>query len=332
MNPPPPTRHALPFTALLTLLFTFAINSAPLRADPLVIQLDWRLNAQFAGLLVAQRDGLYRAAGLDVEIRPLGSVPYADLARVVAKTDGMIGSIEGGLFLSGRAEGLPIVAIGTMFQASPLGLISLEKTGITTPADLAGRHVAVHGDGHEALDTVFSGAGLDRAKVRVSEAGYGMTDLLAGKFDAKQGYLVDELVQLQLAGHPARALEYRLHGHHAYSQVYFVSENTLATRREELRKLLAASGEGWRRAAQDPAGTAAFMHSQHAADLKTDYLEASLRLIVPLLTAEQPTFGAMTPVTWSAQSAALRKTRPEMLLPVMSTWADFSLISITATP
>lgn len=320
-RPPSPVRAALRIVVACVLTAL-----AGLHAAPLVVQLDWRLNAQFAGLLVAERDGLYREAGLDVQIRPLGAVPYADLARVVANTDGMIGSIEGGLFLSGRADGLPIVAIGTMFQASPLGLVSLESAGIASPADLAGRHIAIHGDGHEALDTVLASAGLDRAKVRVSEAGYGMADLLAGRFDAKQGYLVDELVTLRREGHAVRALEYRQYGHRAYSQVYFVSATTLAKHRSALRKFLAASGEGWRRAAETPDSTADFLHAKHAPDIPSDTLAASLRLIVPLLTAEQPTFGAMSAATWKAQAEALAKTRPDVRLPPMSTWADVTLV------
>lgn len=294
----------------------------------LVLQLDWRLNAQFAGPLMAEAKGLYRGVGLAVDIRPLGDVPYDRFARMVAETEDMIGSIEGGLFLSGRAEGLRIVAIGTMFQASPLGLISLETAGIENPLDLAGKHVSIHDDGHEALDTVLAAAGLDRTKLKVSVSGYGMAGLLAGEYDAKQGYLVDEYARLVLEGRPVRALEYRLHGHRAYSQVYFVSEDTLAKRRDALERFLAASAEGWAAAAADPAGTARFLHERHALDLPVDYLEASLRRIVPLLTAEQGVMGAMRAATWKAQAAALEKTRPgtaEKLGP-FERWVDFSLI------
>lgn len=294
---------------------------------PLLMQLDWRLNSQFAGLLVAERDGLYAAKGLAVEIRPLGDLPYERFARTVAETEGMIGSVEGGLFLSGRAQGLPIVAIGAMFQASPLGLISREESGIVEPRDLAGRHISIHDDGHEALDTVLAGAGLDRARLRVSVSGYGMEGLLAGDYDAKQGYLVDEYVKLVLQGHRVRALEYRRHGHRAYSQVYFVSERTLATRGEALRAFLVAAGEGWVRAAAGPDGVADFIHETHARDLPRDYLRASLRAIVPLLTAEQETMGAMTRGTWEAQAAALEKSRPGSgaALGEMARWVDFSL-------
>ncbi|MCC5023167.1 MAG: ABC transporter substrate-binding protein [Candidatus Synoicihabitans palmerolidicus] len=57
--------------------------------------------------------------------------------------------------MAGRAAGEPIVAIGTMFQASPLCLVSKKLHHVRTPQDWVGRTVAVHGDGHEALATVL---------------------------------------------------------------------------------------------------------------------------------------------------------------------------------
>lgn len=103
-------------------LAPFAVYSAETeRPKPLTMQLDWRLNAQFAGLLVAERDALYREADLAVEIRPLGDVPYERFARHVAETEGMIGSIEGGLFLSGRAAGQEKSSLDGAYHALGLG-------------------------------------------------------------------------------------------------------------------------------------------------------------------------------------------------------------------
>ena len=187
----------------------------------LVFQMDLGVkNVQFAGLLVAERDGFYRAAGLDVEIRRMGKgqSDYANIAATVAATEGMVGSIESGLFLAGRASGLPIVALGAMFQETPLGLMSRRAIGIRTPQDLVGTRVAVHGDGHEALDAVLQRAGLNRTQLTVTEADYGNAPLLAGKYDAKQGYLVDELIQLQVEGHDMVALPFGANGYAAYSQ------------------------------------------------------------------------------------------------------------------
>ena len=147
------------------------LSALPAAPEKLVMQMDLPVkNVQFAGLLVAEREGYFRAAGLDVEVRRLGTgeSDYANMAGVVAASDHMVGSIESGLFLAGRAAGLKIVALGAMFQETQLGLMSFRATGIAKPADLVGKKVAVHGDGHEALDAVLQRAGLNRAQLTVT--------------------------------------------------------------------------------------------------------------------------------------------------------------------
>jgi ABC-type nitrate/sulfonate/bicarbonate transport system substrate-binding protein len=299
----------------------------------LVFQMDLGVkNVQFAGLLVAERDGFYRAAGLDVEIRRMGKgqSDYANIAATVAATEGMVGSIESGLFLAGRASGLPIVALGAMFQETPLGLMSRRAMGIRTPQDLVGKKVAVHGDGHEALDAVLQRAGLNRTQLTVTEADYGNAPLLAGKYDAKQGYLVDELIQLQVEGHDMVALPFGANGYAAYSQVYFVSEATLRKHRAALVRFIAASNRGWRAAMADVPGTAKFVVAQHEPKLALEYQTRSLTAIGPLLTAESPQLGVTTPETWLRNAGAYLSSQPKAKLGEMARWVDFSVAAEAA--
>jgi len=299
----------------------------------LVLQIDLPVkNVQFAGLLVAEREGYYREAGVAVEIRRLGkeSGAYDGIAALVAASDNTVGSIESGLFLAGRAEGLPIVALGAMFQQTPLGLMSFRNRGIRTPADLAGKNVAVHGDGHEALDAVLQRAGINRSQLTVTEAAYGNAALLDGTYDAKQGYLVDELIQLQVEGHDVVALPFGANGYAAYSQVYFVSEATLAKHRAAIVKLIAASNRGWRMAIADIPATAKFVVEKHEPQLNLEYQTRSLTAIAPILTVETPLMGVSTPETWLKNAGAFLHSRPEFKLGEMSRWVDFSLAAEAA--
>ena len=288
-------------------------------------------NVQFAGLLVAERDGLYAAAGLDVTLRAQDAgTDYDKLAAVVAASDHMIGSIESGLFLAGRAQGLKIVALGAMFQQTPLALLSFRDAGIRTPADLAGKRVMVHGDGLEALDAVLQHAGLNRSQLTVIVDDYGTAPLLEHKCDANQGYVVDELVQLQAEGRDVVALSLGANGYAAYSQVYFVSEATLAKHRTALVKFLAASARGWRAAVADVAGTAKFVVTRHAPGLGLEYQTRSLAAIGPLLTCESPQMGVTTPETWLRNAGAFLASRGPAKLGEMSRWVDFSLAAEAA--
>jgi len=283
-------------------------------------------NVQFAGLLVAEREGLYQAAGLDVTIRAQDAeTDYDKIAAVVAASDHMIGSIESGLFLEGRARGLKIVALGAMFQQTPLALLSFSSAGIRTPADLAGKTVMVHGDGQEALDAVLLRAGLNRSQLTVVVGDYGTAPLLEHKCDANQGYLVDELVQLQAEGRDIVALPLGANGYAAYSQVYFVSEATLARHRAALVNFIAASDRGWRLAVADIPGTAKFVVDRHAPGLGLDYQTRSLTAIGPLLTCESPQLGVTTPETWLRNAGAFLASHEHAKLGEMRRWVDFSL-------
>jgi len=289
-----------------------------------VVQLDLGVkNAQFAGLLWAERAGWYRDAGLSVSIE--AALPGVDVARRVAENSNVVGSIESGLMITARSEGMPVVAIGTMFQASPLCLISFKDQGIRRPEDLVGKRVAIHGDGHEALDTVLGQAGLGRDRLTVVEADYGNGPLLRREVDAKQGYQIDEFVALETAGHPVVALSLREFGHRAYSQVYFVSENFLKTNRAALVRFLEVSNRGWRAALADVPGAARMIVEQHAPDLALAYQERSLREIAALVTAESPRMATMQPATWEANRASFLRTRPSSSVGPVDDWVDFTL-------
>ena len=291
---------------------------------PIVMQTDMPLkNAQFAGLLVAEERGWYLDAGLDVSIE--SAQAGIDGARRVAASDRVVGSIESGLFLSARADGLPVVAVGTMFQASPLCLISFSKAGIRAPRDLAGRHIVVHADGHEALATVLAKGGIPESALTIDEEDYGNDALLSGRYDAQQGYTVDELVALRSQGRDVVALTLSDYGHVAYSQVYFVSENFLARHRPELVRFISVSGRGWRAAMDDVAGTARMIVARYEPSLSLPYQEESLREIGKLLWAESPTSAAMRPETWAENAAAFLRTHPKSRLPPVSSWADFEI-------
>ena len=299
-------------------------DAAPVEPFHLVVQMDLGVkNAQFAGLLVAEQRGWYREAGLNVELVKAGDT--TDVAAVVAASDHTLGSIESGLFLTGRARALPIVAVGTMFQASPLSQISLTKKGIRTPADWVGKRIAVGADGHEAIDTVLAKAGLTHNQLTLLDADYDNAPLLDGRYDSKQGYLIDEYVALRVAGHDVSAILLSDYGNVAYSQVMFVSKAFLAKNRSAIVTFLAVSNRGWRAAIADPAATAKMIVERYEPSLGLAYQTESLRQIAPFLTKESPLMGTMRRATWEENARTFLHSRPSVKLPPLEDWVDFTL-------
>ncbi len=160
---------------------------------PVKLQLQWLTQAQFAGYYAALDQGYYEAEGLDVEILPSGGdiVPQDALAQgevdyAIAWVPKVLGSIE---------QGAKITNVAQIFERSATLQVAFADSGITKPADLAGKKVGSWGYGNEW--ELF--AGLNQAGVTdfelVTQA-FDMLGLLNGDIDAAQAMTYNEYAQL----------------------------------------------------------------------------------------------------------------------------------------
>ncbi|MCX5480020.1 ABC transporter substrate-binding protein [Kaistia geumhonensis] len=166
----------------------------------LSLQLKWLHQAQFAGYYVAADAGVYEAAGLDVEIRVGG--PGVDPERAVASGEADFAQ-GGGLesVLAGRAEGLPVVAVATVFQKTDVVYIARQRSGIRSLADFAGRRVSTWYTGiHLILRAMLKEAGIDPAAIEEVVQGGDMQPFLDGDVDIAAATFYNQLPKLRAAG------------------------------------------------------------------------------------------------------------------------------------
>ncbi len=272
------------FALLFALALVPTAAQAAQKLIPVTMQLDWKPNVQFAGLLLAKEKGYYAEAGLDLTLRPVGT--EMKVAEDVATGTHWIGCSESGVLINARAEGLPIKAFATMFQGSPFCLMSLKPKGITEPKHLVGKTLGVHPDANKALDIVLAHAGVDRSKMTCIDVEHSIQPLIRGEVDVLMGYLIDEAVALETAGHAINVIPGYDHGYVAYSQVYFTSEELLRRDPGLVQKFLEASNRGWREAFKDIPATARFVVGKFmpGADLK--YQTRSLEKIAAISARE----------------------------------------------
>lgn len=275
----------------------------------LTFQLDWTPNAQFAGLLLAQERGWYRDAGLDVTFLPV-EPSMKVVERVVSGTN-WIGCSESGVLMAARASGAPIKAIGTMLQASPMALISLKTNGFTGFARLTGKTIGIHPDGQSAINLVLSHEGLRRDAFKIIEKSHDLGPLLDGRCAAVQGYIIDEVVNLENQGVAIEILPYYELGYSAYSQVYFTSDTFLRAHSDVLRTFLDVSRRGWQTAILEPEETANLIIEKYAPALNKKYQRMSLEKIARLSTLETGylRMGVMSPSTWSRIVESFRASK-----------------------
>ena len=268
----------------------------PVRID---VQLDWKANAQFAGLLVAKEKGWYAEVNLDVAIHPNDfKRPYID---VVASSDHTIGSSESRSLVAARGRGAPVRAVATIFQGSPIVLLSKAGRGIATVEDLEGKTIGIHRlEDVGMLDVLFAHDGVKDPKYQWKKVGFNLQEFLADRVDVVQGYSVSELVELRRSRVEVNALPVADHGWVDYSEVLFTSEQLLQDHPEAVGKFLAVTFRGWHAAMEDMPATARMIVAKYSPEVDAWFVEDCLKQIEPLLTKESPRMGTMRPQTWEA--------------------------------
>jgi NitT/TauT family transport system substrate-binding protein len=170
--------------------------------DQVSFQMQWYIQSQFAGYYAAQDQGFYADQCLEVELIEGGVdiVPQQPLA------DGAVDFAVAWVpkALATREAGADIVDIAQVFQRSGTLQVAFADSGITTPADFAGKTVGNWGFGNEY--EVFAGlaqAGLDpAADVTLVQQDFNMDGLLAGDIDAAEAMTYNEYAQVLEAENP----------------------------------------------------------------------------------------------------------------------------------
>lgn len=275
------------------------------KAMPLTMQLDWKFNVQFAGLLLADERGLYANENVAVALEPWESgivVPDA-----VAQNPEIIGCAEQNLVLAAQAAGAPIKAVATMFQASPLGLMTLPEMEITSLEDLVGKKVGMHVDGLAVMELVQGASNFGPGAIEVVEIPYEnkFEKLLSGELAAIQCYAVDEPIafttQTEIVPDVLKLADY---GYEAYAQVIFANNELIETAPEQVSGFLQATFGGWTLALEDiPAAAATVVANYVEPGSKYEniaYQTKSLELIADymLLGIEPTALGAIDGDRW----------------------------------
>lgn len=215
-------------------------------------RLHWVHQAQFAGYYLAQDLGLYRDAGLEVELRPGGpgqTNPLDDLAQ--GKVDFASSWLTEALVRHSRGHAL--VNLAQVIQRSALLLVVFNESGVESPRDLAGRRVGLWRD-YFAIPprALFS---LLRIEVEEVDQNVSMSPFLNRAVTAATAMRYNEYHQLYQAGIDPEQLtifDFAEMGLNFPEDGIYANAETWQKRPDVCRRFAQASLEGWRRAIADP--------------------------------------------------------------------------------
>jgi len=279
-------------------------------ADDLTLQLKWVTQAQFAGYYVALDNGFYEEEDLNVTIKPGG--PDIAPAQVVAGggADVVIDWMPSAL--AARERGLPLVNIAQPFASSGMMLTCRKDTGVTSPADFAGRTLGVwfYGNEYPFLSWMSSlGLGTEGgAGVTVLKQGFNVDPILQGQADCVSTMTYNEYWQIIDAGLTADDLvtfKYEDQGVATLEDGLYVMEDRLddAEFADELVRFVRASMRGWKWAEENPDAAADIVLEYDETGAQTENHQRRMMREISKLTAN--TNGALDVAAYERTVATL---------------------------
>ncbi len=209
---------------ILILVLTLLLQTNAYAAEKLVVLLDWFANPSHAPLFVAQQQGFFKAAGLDVEL--IGPSDPSDPPKLVAANKADIAITYEPQLIEQISRGLPLLRIGTLMDKPLNCLTVLKDSDIHSIKQLAGKRIGHSNGGMSSvmLKTMLEKNGLQLKEVELINVHYDLTQaLLAKKVAAVTGMMrTFEVIQMELAGHPARIFLPEENGVPTYNELVLV--------------------------------------------------------------------------------------------------------------
>lgn len=238
-------------------------------ATDIKVVLDWAFQGPQSPFVLAAERGYFKQEGLNVTIdrgEGSGAVP----PKVAAGTYQMgFGDINPLIRFNAEKPEAGLVAVAVLYDASPLAVMSLKKSGIAKPADLAGKTLAApEADSGRQLFPAFAKAtGIDPASVKWQSVTPQLreTMLARGETQAITGFLTTGVMSLRGAGVPAGdivVMRYRDHGVDLYSNALITTKAFAEANPKAVTGFIRAVVKGHVDAIKDPAAAIAALKTR----------------------------------------------------------------------
>jgi len=193
--------------------------------DEMTVVLDWFINPDHAGLIVAKEKGFFEQKGLSVRFQ-VPSNPNDPPKLVAAGKADMAVSYQPQHHLH-VDRGLPLVRVATLV-ATPLNcLVVLADGNVKGIGDLKGKRIGYSIGGFETvlLKTMLSRHGVSLSDVTLVNVNFSLSpSLIAGTTDAVIGAFRNfELNQMEIEKRPGRAFFVEDHGIPPYDELILVA-------------------------------------------------------------------------------------------------------------
>ena len=260
---PSPTAAVTPSTAASPSPSPAASPSKAVPLGKVRFALDWTPNTNHTGIYVAEANGWYDEAGVDLEILPYASTTPEALIAAGQAECGI--SFQDALTFA-AAAGAPIISVMAILQHTAQEIAVLASSDITRPKDLDGRTYAGFGYPNEepTLESVIKADGGTGTFETVTLDTAAYDALYAKRADFVITFAAWEGIEAKERGIELRTFKFGDYGFPDFYQVVLACDSRwLASHPDLARAFVGATVRGFELAADDPETAAALLVAQN---------------------------------------------------------------------
>ncbi len=248
---------------IIIILFLSSISL--FSAQKVVLQLIWLNQFQFAGYYVAKERGFYKDVGIDVEIKEFNL--NTDISTVIQnkKADFAIGRSS---LLIDKINGQDVVALGAIFQQSPLMLLVRDDSNINSIDDLKHKRIMLTNDAASIMAMLFSN-GVTQKDIQILPHTFNLDDLINKNTDAMASYISNEPIQMADKGLSYKIFNPKDYGFHFYSDILFTSSEFIKKNPKLTKDFYEATIKGWKYAFDNITQTSELIYKHYNTQQKT---------------------------------------------------------------
>ncbi|MDE1536489.1 MULTISPECIES: ABC transporter substrate-binding protein [Actinotignum] len=273
----------------------------------LTVGLTYVPDIQFAPFYVAEDQGYFREAGLDITLRHHGA--QESLLGALSSGSEDVVFAGGDEMMEGRSNGINVVNWATMYQDYPVTLIVPADSPIKSAADLAGRRVGLpgpYGENYYALQALMAAHNWSESDISVNYIGYTQAAALAsGEVDAIIGFRNSDVPSVERQGVPVRTIEMLPGGLPLVGVGLGSLRPTVDAHRDDFTRMLAALDRAVNFARSNPKETVKITAKHVPALRETDNAAAAEKVLANTieLYAGRTPLGVQDAQRWEAMAA-----------------------------
>ncbi|MBF6348211.1 ABC transporter substrate-binding protein [Nocardia flavorosea] len=254
------------------------------------LMLNWYPYGEHAPFYYGVQEGIFAKHGIDLDISAGQGSTKTTQATGSQQTD--FGWADTPAVLSNIDKGVKVKSVGVFLQTTPSAVQVFADSNIRTPADLAGKTIAVSaGDAPTTTFPVYldkAGVAADQVTQQSLDSAGKMSAMLSGRVDGLIGFAHDQGPTIaNKSGREVRYLRYSDQGLSFFSNGLIANEATIESSPELVQAMVDATSEAFAAAVAHPEAAVAAMEGKDPQLPPQEVLLQQWQQTVPLLSTPE---------------------------------------------